>query len=244
MQTRMLFVAGVILFLVSSCTQDIRKMEITEENKDSFQEQVRSSTGLSGEEHELLAGYLARRGLSSVFGGTPLPLVGKRVGELIDDQREWLKNVEAQAAEEKKLAEEAKKKEDAIAAQLREAIALSVYDKDFLESNYRLNRYTDYITIKVSYENKSAKDIRAFQGVVVFRDLFGDLVYQSSLKISDPIRSGAKGKWNGSIDYNQFDDQLTRFRGMKLEDLKVEWRPTTVILSDGTTLGMGAPNDG
>lgn len=233
-----LSLVAIVIVCNFGCSPNIKNLSITEKNKATFLDQVRSSSGLTGEEFELLAGYIARRELSIALRGEELPLVGKTVGDLINLQREWVDNLKAQEAEAKQLAETARQKEEAVAAQLREAIALSVYDKGFVEANYRLNLYSDYITIKVSYQNKSAQDIRAFQGVVTFKDLFGDVIYQTSLKISDPIRSLKSATWSGQIEYNQFDDKLTRFRSAELKDMKIEWHPIKVILTDGTELGV------
>ena len=128
-------------------------------------------------------------------------------------------------------------RDEALAAELRDAILLAVSSKDFIPSNARAGRYSDYLTFRVAYENTSGRDIRAFRGRVRFTDLFGDEIYAFGITIQDPIVSGAHGTWDGQIDYNEFVDDHVRVRQTDLDDMRVEWLPSGVIFADGTQLG-------
>jgi hypothetical protein len=137
--------------------------------------------------------------------------------------------------------DEAKAKQEAIAAELRKALTLTVYERGFLPSNPFGGRYQDYLTIRCAYENSSSKDIRASKGSVIFQDLFGADIYRANLTISDPISAGAKAKWEGTIEYNQFVAAQKQFRNSELKDMKVVWMPASVIFADGTRIGELEP---
>jgi hypothetical protein len=114
---------------------------------------------------------------------------------------------------------------------------LTVYDKGFIPSDPSAGRYRDEITIKCTYQNNSAKDIRAFRGKVQFTDLFGAEIFTSGLTISNPVSTGQKGTWGGVIEYNQFERAHQQLRNTTLKDMKVVWIPDSVIFTDGSKVG-------
>lgn len=237
-----------VLVVTSACSNP-KNLRITDQNKETFMEEIKNSKKLTVEEVGLLQGYLMRygviEGLKGLTGGeNELPLEGKTVGELIELQRKWAEETKAEEARQKKLAEEAKAREEALAAELRKCITLAVWDKGFVDSDYRRGLYQDLLTYSITYENNSPKDIRAFQGTVVFQDLFGDRVNSFGLKITDPIKSGEKAQWKGTTAFNQFDKEDTRLRDAELKDLKVVWMPERIIFADGTSIPEGStPNE-
>jgi hypothetical protein len=230
-------VAVLVSCLVVARGKDPRTVRITEANKDKFVDEIKDMRGLTVDEGRLLFAYLLRHNLSQGLGQTPPSLVGKTVGDLITEQKTFEADAKQQEAEQARLAAEAKAKEEAVAAELRKAINLTVSKKGFLESDPMSRRYDDYITVKCAYENKSAKDIRAFTGDVRFTDLFDKPVFASGLTISDPIKAGAKADWSDTIEYNQFKDEHRAFRNAELKDLKVVWVPQSIIFADGTKAG-------
>ncbi|MCK4304245.1 MAG: hypothetical protein KAY24_08390 [Candidatus Eisenbacteria sp.] len=235
-------VLTIILLFISSCsgdatdgrrdTADPRSVAVTVETEGDFLESISDLNGLTVGEVQLLFGYLMRHDFGAALGSEQESLVGKTIGEMIHAQRAFAAEQVLCAEQEKQMAAEAKAKNDARARLLQQTITLTVYEKGFFEADY-----DDYIRIKCTYENKSQKDVRAFQGILRFNDLFGDLIYQSSLKISDPVAPGAQGTWIGSIDYNQFVDEHKALRNTDLEDMRIEWIPATIIFADGTILG-------
>ncbi|MBN1570721.1 MAG: hypothetical protein JXA73_22960 [Acidobacteria bacterium] len=229
------------LLMMSQGCSNPKSMTITEKNKDTILNDIKDARGLTVEEAQLLSAYMVRYELAEGFKGlnngkNNLPLVGKSIGEIIALQKQWIEEQKKSEENAKAIAAEAKAKEDAIAAELRKAITLAVYDKGFVDSNYQAGRYEDYLTYRMVYQNTSSKDIRAFQGHVVFQDLFGDKIMGLGLKISDPIKAGAKAEWSGTSKYNQFDDEDKKMRNTDLKDMKIVWVPEKIIFSDGTTL--------
>jgi hypothetical protein len=189
------------------------------------------------EEIGLLTSFQGRRAAVKALGGSEVPVVGKTVGDLIDEERKFRADANAKEEEQKKLAAEAKTKADALTAQLRNAITLTVFDKGFQPSNPMSGSFQDYITLKCVYENKSDKDIRAFRGRVQFTDLFGKQIYMTSVTISEPIKAGQKATWSGAMEYNQFISEEQSLRNAKMENMKIVWLPDSVLFADGTSLG-------
>ena len=126
--------------------------------------------------------------------------------------------------------------------QVIKAVSLTVAEKDFIPADPGSNRYQAYLSLKCSYSNTAAKDIRAFTGTIVFQDLFGKEVYKVGITISDPIKAGAQGSWNGTVNFNQFNDAQQRFRAANLQDMKVIWVPSSILFADGTRTGEATPN--
>jgi hypothetical protein len=228
---------SLALVLLSACSRDPHKLLITEKNKDSFLDEIKDEKGLTVDEVRLLVAYQIRGGIAKAFGGQSKNPAGKTVAELIDDARKDAAAEKTAADNQKRLADEAKVKEEAAAAELRKALNLTVFAKGFQPANAMAGVYGAHITVKCAYENMSGKDIRAFKGTLVFQDLFDVPIYKVAITISDPIKTGEHGKWDGAIEYNQFIAAQTRFRNAELKDMHVVWMPSSIIFTDGAKIG-------
>jgi hypothetical protein len=195
--------------------------------------------GLTVDEARLLLAFQIRRGMGNALATSPEDPSGKTVGELLAELKKQAAEEKTEADRQKHLSDEAKAKTDAVAAELRKSIDLTVYEKGFIPSNPEGGRYSDQIVLKCVYQNSSTKDIRAFRGNVLFTDLFGSEIFTSNLTISDPIKAGTKGTWNGVIEYNQFLRPHQQLKNTELKDMKVVWNPESVIFADGSKIGAG-----
>ena len=231
------FLVLLCLSVFVGCAPDPHQIVITEEDASNLLDVLDDQEGLTVEEVRLLVGRQVRAEAVDALGGEAASIVGRTVGELIAEERTFQEEAELRRQEEERLAAEARARDEALAAELRDAILLAVSSKDFIPSNARAGRYSDYLTFRVAYENTSGRDIRAFRGRVRFTDLFGDEIYAFGITIQDPIVSGAHGTWDGQIDYNEFVDDHVRVRQTDLDDMRVEWLPSGVIFADGTQLG-------
>jgi hypothetical protein len=225
------------LLFAMACTSNPHSLKITDANKDSFMDQLKDSKGLTVEEIGLLASSQIRRGAVKAFGGSDASIVGKTVGDLISEERKLQADAKIKEEEQKKLAAEAKAKADALTAQLRNAITLTVFDKAFTPADPMNGRFDSFITLKCVYENKSDKDIRAFRGRVKFTDLFGKEIFTTNMTISDPVGAGQKANWSGAIKYNQFMTNQQNLRNAEMANMKIVWLPDSVLFADGTSLG-------
>jgi hypothetical protein len=198
---------------------------------------LKDKKGLTVEEVGFLVSAQLRAGMSKALNQVPPSFVGKTVGQVIDEERKLQADARTKQAEDDRLAAEAKAKEEALYVELRKSVNFTVFEKFFRASNPYQGEYDDYIVLKCAYENTSGKDIRAFRGSVLFTDLFGAEIFETSITISDAIKAGEKANWTGTLDYNRFREEHQRLRNARLEDMKVVWRPKSVIFGDGTQLG-------
>lgn len=237
------FAVCAIAFLgMWGCSKDAHAFRITDQNKSTFMNEIKNMKGLTVEEARLLIAYQTPSGASAPLGGKGQNPVGKTVGELIEEARKQAESEKSEADKQKRLAEEAKTKQEAIAAELRQAVGVAVFEKGFLPANPGAGTFDAFITIKCAFENSSPKDIRAFKGVVNFQDLFGSEIYHVNLTISNPIDAGAKANWSGVVKFNQFVEAQQRFRNTELKDMKVIWMPASILFSDGTRIGEDSEN--
>lgn len=235
-------VAGVVVLvpnirdrLTSLSFGSIKNTKLTAENKDKLFDKIKDSKDLTVEEVQLLQAYVMREGVKTALsGGTPSLPIGKTIGELIAEQKKWSEDEKARAEEERQRREAAQAAAEEKRKVLREALSVTLYDKGFEKHAYR-----EYITIKVAYENHTGKDIRGFKGVTVFKDLFGDVILKVSLKEDAPLKAGAKRNVSRMIDFNQFTDGDTKLRSTEMDNLRMDWEPSVILFTDGTSLEAG-----
>jgi hypothetical protein len=232
-------VIKVVLITLIACSLvtcgNVKDMTFTKDNQDRVMEKVRNSKDLTGAEVGLLMSALMRASVSQES------LEGKTVGQLIKEQKVIVDEAAAKEKEAKRLAEEAQKKEAEVAAQLLQYINVACYKKSFHKADIYSGDYQDTISVSFVFENKGNKDIKAFKGETTFKDLFGALVYASNLMYDQGVKVGEKKQWAGSIKYNQFSSELQKFRDTDLENMKFEWRPSAIVFTDGSRLGLEAP---
>ncbi len=215
------------LLISSSCT-NLKNERVTEENKDKILSEVSTSKDLTDEERQLLTGYVMRQSLANVFqGGKPGLPTGKTVREMIEEQRKWVAQEKAEESRQKQLAAEVAAKQ----AEMRNVIGVALYN--FTE---RQSGYADYVEAGFAYENRSTRDVRAFEGKIAFADVLGNNLEEVPLKVLTPIKAGAKA----SVTDNLFLMAYHGLRGKKLEDVKIDWRPQKILFTDGTTADDGS----
>lgn len=217
LRARFLSLALCSLFVtfLCSCT-DIRKTRFTVENSDKI------LSKLNAEERGLLTASLARQSIANAFGGNSNPFPDKTVGELIEDQRKWLAEQKAEEDRQKRLAAEMAAKR----AALRNVITVALYG--YKEEGGFMS---DYAAVDYAYENRSSKDVRAFEGSVVYRDVLGNELADTELKVLTPIKSGQKASTSDRLPFMVYGN----LRNKKLDDIKIEWTPTNILFVDGTS---------
>lgn len=219
----MLFLAGC---------GNVKDLKFAENNKEEIMQKIQSSKDLTGEENQLLATGLLRL---TVTGQS---IIGKRVGDIINDQKKFQLDIEAKEKEAKRLADEAAKKEAELAAELIKYVSIAPFKKRFRSADFMSGDYEDKVIIDFVFENKGPKDIKAFKGTGKFKDLFGEVIRESEMTYDEGIKSGSKVNWTGALKYNQFMASNTKFRDTDLANMKFEWVPKAIIFSDGSKLGV------
>ncbi len=232
--SRRLIISIVILSICVACG-NIKNKQVTEKNKSKLWEELRDSRGLTVEEVQLLQSYMIRHGIKDVLAGKDVEMpVGKSVGEMISEQRRYVNDQKFKEAEDNRRREEARAAEQEQRKVLLDALSVTIYEKGF-----QTYEYQDYITIKLSYENHSARDIRGFKGMVVWRDLFGDEVRKNSLKEDQILKAGETRRVSRTLAYNKFDSGDQLLLSKSLDNLKVEWLPAMIVFTDGSKLQAG-----
>lgn len=133
--------------------------------------------------------------------------------------------------ENKDLAERMRQQEASMMELMSASLVVTLYEKGFYASNFQ-----EYINMKFGFENRSEKDISGFKGTVIFRDMFDDEIKGVNLKHDDPILAGETVRWEASLEFNQFVQEDVELKSKSLDKIKVEWRPESIIFSDGSTL--------
>jgi len=211
-----------LIGLLWSCSSPLDR-KFSEESSEKDIKEIKSE--LDSTELMLLAGSMIRLQMT----GEKLEEMTYR--EILDNGKEWKAEQEKIEAEQKALAEKAKKEEEARIKKLTESVLVTCYSKSFAEYDYQ-----EYITYKFVIQNKSDKGIRAVKGSISFTNLFDDEIKSLSFVYDQPIAAGKEVTWNAQTDYNQFMDDDVALKNKDLKDLKVVWKPEKVIFEDGTTL--------
>jgi hypothetical protein len=114
-------------------------------------------------------------------------------------------------------------------------IQVRLINKGFKNSDPRNSDFEDDITFSLSIDNLTDKDIRAFDGTLIFTDLLDNVVLSSSLAINEMVRTGSTLTWSGRIKYNQFIDTHQRLRNVAFANLKINFNPKKLLFVDGST---------
>lgn len=227
---RTFVVLAALVVFVMGCG-GAKSKRFTASNQEEVIAAIGKDTKITDEERKLILGGIMRLKL------TDKSLDGKTVQDVINDQRAFIAQRDLEEAQQKKLAAEAKAKEEALAAEMRKAVAVTLIDKVFRPSSFEERRFDETILIKVAMKNTGTKNIRAFRGGLIVKDLFGQVISRIGVEQQDELKAGEDRVWEGSKHYNQFDDSDRQIKNAEMKDVKVEWVPMTILFSDGTKLG-------
>lgn len=217
-----LFLYLLLFLLITSCSSPLDKKFNQETSKEDMKEIVAS---LDSNEVKLLMGSMVRL----AFKGEKIE--GMTYNEILESGKKWKAEQEAKEAEEKVLAEKAKKIEEERTARLNQALTVTIFDKGFYKVNYQ-----DYITYKFAFENKSQKDITAFTGQLMFTDLFDKEIKKINLTYDDGVKAGSIVNYDATTEYNQFMDGDQLLKSKSLDKIKLVWTPEKILFADGSKL--------
>jgi hypothetical protein len=217
----------VALLICSSCT-NIKSKKVTEENKEKVLSEISTSTELTNEEKQLLLGYFMRQNMATIFqGGKPGLPSGKTLGEMIQDQKKWVAQEKEEEERQKHLAAEIAGKQ----AEMRNIIGVALYS--FAR---RRNSLIDYVEAGYAYENRSTRDVRAFDGWIVYNDVLGNKLEEVRLKVLKPIKAGQKASVTDDLPFMAYGG----LRDKVLDDVRIEWRPKKILFADGSSVEVGS----
>lgn len=113
-------------------------------------------------------------------------------------------------------------------------ISITLLNKNFHQADYSAGDSGDRIDFIFQFTNHLKKDIRAFTGGVVFKDLFERIILRMVITEEGGIRSGGTSQWRGGMEFNQFEEAHKRLLNVGNNDLIVEFLLKQVIYTDGT----------
>ncbi len=108
-------------------------------------------------------------------------------------------------------------------------IKAELVSKGFYEGGYG----QDAITLSIVFKNGTDKDVRAFDGVMIFTDLLDNEILRSNVAVNDLVAASGSLSWDGSIDYNQFKDTHKGLRYSEPESTKMKFILKKVLFADG-----------
>lgn len=114
-------------------------------------------------------------------------------------------------------------------------IAVSLEKKGFKSKDIYNHDFEDDITFTLRFANNTEKEIRAFDGIVVFTDLLDNRILGLKTEINERIAKGQTLTWPGALEYNQFIDSHQRLRSEPKENLKVSFLTGKILFADGTS---------
>lgn len=121
---------------------------------------------------------------------------------------------------------------------LQSAVNVRLINKTYVPSDAQARRYQDQVALEFEYENKTEKDIRAFTGTVVFKDIFERPFLRVNLTVDNPIAAGQTMRdADKSFKTNQFDAQDQKLATTDLANLRLGFEVESVLFADGTKLG-------
>ena len=93
----------------------------------------------------------------------------------------------------------------------------------------------DAVTFALDIGNVFDKDIRAFNGTVVFTDILDNEIKKLNLAYKHGIKSHSSSVWDGEMSYNQFIESDRKLKNIELRNLKVSIILKKVLFTDGSS---------
>jgi hypothetical protein len=114
------------------------------------------------------------------------------------------------------------------------SISVSLIRKSFHKANIMAGDAGDRIDFALNFKSNIDKDLRAFKGAIVIKDLFDEVVLRVTLMQETGLAAGGTSLWEGGIQYNQFLPNHQRLLGLDTNDAGVSFEVENLIYSDGT----------
>jgi len=113
-------------------------------------------------------------------------------------------------------------------------ITMRIVRKHVFKANY-----SEHLGMEFTYTNNSQKTIKAFTGIMHFKDVFDREILKVSLTVDDFIIKPGQTVTDKSksLELNKFNDVHNRLKTINLDSLKLDFEVTGILFSDGTRIG-------
>jgi hypothetical protein len=113
-------------------------------------------------------------------------------------------------------------------------ITATMTEKGFYNGEYG----QDAVTFDITFENKTSRDIRGFNGLITVSDILGNEIMPLRVKITDPVKANSTVVWSGKLDYNMFIDKHQALKNADFQDITTTFETTKVLFQDGEVLEL------
>jgi hypothetical protein len=170
------------------------------------------------------------------------PAEGKTVSQVIDEQRRWQAEQDAQAAAAHEAQLKVEAARAALVAQMQHAISVQPISKIFHERDYENNVLEPYEAVTFQFHNTGNKTIKGVKGTVTLTNSFNDEVANLGVEEggeggkSISLRPGAEITDELTFEMNEYENKDRTFRADALSSMRASWVPEQILFSDGSTL--------
>jgi hypothetical protein len=105
---------------------------------------------------------------------------------------------------------------------------------DKLVKGFHDHSYSPQITYTLTFANNTDKDIRGFEGIVTFSDIFDNEIESLKFSYDEGLKSHYEVTIEKATDYNPYIDSSVKLKEVKNENLKYKWKVATILYDDGT----------
>ncbi|MCI8417573.1 MAG: hypothetical protein HFI33_08815 [Lachnospiraceae bacterium] len=115
-------------------------------------------------------------------------------------------------------------------------IIVSVLDKQSLDVDFNVSRYSPRVNFTFQVFNNTSKNIKGVQGVLTIKDLFGVDIMSGNLDFTgETIPANYYVIFRDlGLDINKFMDEHVKVYTTDFSDLKFEYNVTSIVYTDGT----------
>lgn len=200
--------------------------------------QLASQKGLTVEETALLHRYLARVRVESADSPEPPNLVGRTVGDLITEQRQWETAHAEGIAADRQHASNWKARVSKQMSEMNEALAVTVLESSDVPDSGGDLKQTRSLMVRMTLLNRGPREIAEVEGALRYSDVYGRDLFDGSLTIREPLPPGETVERSHYLDCVPFMDNAGPMQRARLADTKVIWEPRSIRYSDGTALAI------
>ena len=191
---------------------------------------------LTGEEFQLLEGYVMRRTWSNTLAGKDSTHIFDSditITQAVQNQRQWLHDDSVHSADLKRQAAEALANHDREIARFRDILTVTPIRKGFYAPE---NGFQSWNTFLMDAKNSGDKAIRGFKGSLIVNDMFGDKIASLEIKEDTVIQAGQDLLYPTAYYYNQFMDSDQKLKNTDIDKMKFVWNPEMIVFTDGSVL--------
>ena len=120
----------------------------------------------------------------------------------------------------------------------RASISVTLMRKTFHKADLLAGDVGDRIDFALLFHNHLERDVRAFKGAVIIKDLFDQDILRVTLTHELGIKANSTCEWKGGIKYNQFLASHQRLLTVEHKDTAVTfaWRVLSTQMERGRVL--------